>query len=177
MEPLKSASFECMRMFEAFKWIQRLLILPRLSALKLTPSKHQPGRIASEKDAAPEFRAQTLPAGTAPKSSTYIPNPDLNNQKTFTSASSTLVGADSGSVHTGLGHPGSGQTSQELHDNSKKGNRGLVGLKEDYEQSNIRDIKDDPKHAKQRNLKEPAAGTRGNLGGPPAEEREPEQPR
>lgn len=133
----------------------------------------------SAKDAAPEFKAQTLPPGTAPKSSTYTPNPDLNNQKTFTSASSTLVGADSGSVHTGLGHPGSGQTSQELHDNSTRsgGSGGLVGRKEGYVQGNVRDIKDDPKHAKQRNLMEPAAGTRGNNGGPAAEEREPEQAR
>ncbi|KAF3041075.1 hypothetical protein E8E12_003191 [Didymella heteroderae] len=138
---------------------------------------HQPGRIVSEADAAPEFRAKTLPAGTAPKSSTYTPNPDLHNQRMFTSASSTLVGADSGSVHTGLGHPVWGQTSQELHDNSKHsgGSGGLAGLKEHYEQGNVRDLKDDPKHAKQRNLEEPAAGTRGNTGGPPAEEREPEQ--
>jgi hypothetical protein len=148
-------------------------------ASKLTSSQHQPGKIVSEKDAAPEFSAQTLPAGTAPKSSTYTPNPDLNNQKTFTSASSTLVGADSGSVHTGLGHPGSGQTSQDLHDNSTKqgGSGGLAGLKENHEQGNVRDLKDDPTHAKQRNLEEPAAGTRGNTGGPPAEEREPEQAR
>jgi hypothetical protein len=47
-------------------------------------------------------------------------------------------------------------------------------LKEDYVQSDVDKIKDHPQHAKQRNLKEPAAGTRGNVGGPPAEEREPE---
>jgi hypothetical protein len=78
-------------------------------------------------------------------------------------------------VHTGLGHPGSGQTSQELHDGSSAGS--LAGRKAGLEQGNVRDLKDDPKHAKQRNLKEPAAGTRGNTGGPAAEEREPEQAR
>jgi len=90
---------------------------------------HKPGVLASPNDHAPEFSAQTLPAGTAPASSTYTPNPDLNNQGMYQSASSTLTGADSASVHTGLGHPGSGMTSQELHDGSRgKGQgRGLVG--------------------------------------------------
>lgn len=140
---------------------------------KANSSQHQPGTKHSAADAAPEFHAKTLPPGSAPKDKTFTSNPDLNNQKTFTSASSTLVGADSAYVHTGLGHPGSGQTSQELHDNSKP-RASLVGLKEDYVQSDVDKIKDYPQHAKQRNLNEPAAGTRGNVGGPPAEEREPE---
>ncbi|KAJ4991880.1 hypothetical protein SVAN01_02730 [Stagonosporopsis vannaccii] len=145
----------------------------------LMTSGHQPGKIVSEADAAPEFHAQTFPAGTAPRGSTFTPNPDLNNQKTFTSASSTLVGADSGSVHTGLGHPGQGQSSAELHDNSTHsgGSGGLAGLKEHHGQGNVADLKDDPTHAKQRNLKEDAAGTRGNTGGLPAQEMEPEQAR
>jgi hypothetical protein len=132
----------------------------------------------SEADRAPEFSAQVLPAGSAPASKTFTPNPDLNNQKTFTSASSTLVGADSGTVHTGLGHPGQGQSSSELHDGSKKqggAGAGLAGLAENYDQSEIKDLKDDPKHAHQRNLGDVPAGQRGNTGGPPAEEREPEQ--
>ncbi|KAF2736329.1 hypothetical protein EJ04DRAFT_169730 [Polyplosphaeria fusca] len=82
-----------------------------------TTKGHQPGVLASESDRAPEFSAQTLPPGTAPKESTFQPNPDLKNQKIFQSASSTLQGADSADVHTGLGHPGHGQTSSELrHD-------------------------------------------------------------
>lgn len=142
-------------------------------------SQHQPGKKVSAADHAPEFHAHTVPAGSAPSDKTFTPNPDLNNQKTFTSASSTLVGADSGSVHTGLGHPGQGQTSSELHDNSTHsgGSGGLVGLKENHPQGNVADLKDDPKHAKQRNLKVDAAGTRGNTGGPPAEEMEPDQVR
>lgn len=141
--------------------------------------QHQPGKKVSAADHASEFHAQTLPAGSAPPSKTFTPNPDLNNQKTFTSASSTLVGADSGSVHTGLGHPGSGQSSSELHDNSKQsgGSGGLAGLKENYVQGNVADLKDDTAHAKQRNLQQPAAGTRGNAGGLSAEEMEPEQAR
>ncbi|KAH6644761.1 hypothetical protein C7974DRAFT_27423 [Boeremia exigua] len=140
---------------------------------------HQPGKKFSEADHAPEFHSKTLPAGTAPRANTYTPNPDLNNQKTFTSASSTLVGADSQSVHTGLGHPGQGQSSSELRDNSKHsgGSGGLAGLKETYEQGDIAELKDDPTHAKQRNLKEDAAGTRGNTGGLAAQEMEPEQAR
>ena len=38
-------------------------------------------------------------------------------ESTKTTASSTLGGATSGDVHTGMGHPGQGQTSNELrHD-------------------------------------------------------------
>jgi hypothetical protein len=148
-----------------------------LSIPELTASQHQPGKIVSEADAAPEFSAQTLPAGTAPKESTFTPNPDINNQKTYTNALNDLNGADSGSVHTGLGHPGQGQSSSELRDNSTHsgGSGGLAGLKENHGQGNVASLKDDPTHAKQRNLNEPSAGTRGNTGGPAAEEREPEQ--
>jgi hypothetical protein len=144
----------------------------------LTITQHAPGKLVSEADRAPEFHAQVLPAGSAPASKTFTPNPDLNNQKTFTSASSTLVGTDSGAVHTGLGHPGQGQTSSELHDGSKKqggAGGGLAGLAEKVEQGNVRDLKDDPKYAHQRNLDDVPTGQRGNTGGPPAEEREPEQ--
>ena len=146
---------------------------------ELITAQHQPGKLVSEADRAPEFHAQTLPAGSAPKADTYTPNPDINNQKTFTSASSTLVGADSGSVHTGLGHPGQGQSSSELHDNSKQGggSGGLAGLKENYGQGNVADLKDDPTHSTQRNLNRDQAGTRGNTGGLAAQEMEPEQAR
>jgi hypothetical protein len=144
----------------------------------LTTLQHAPGKLVSEADRAPEFHAQTLPAGSAPASKTFTPNPDLNNQGTFTSASSTLVGADSRTVHDGLGHPGQGQTSSELHDNSKKSGgagAGLAGLADNVEQGNVRDLKDLPEHAHQRNLGDVPTGQRGNTGGPPAEEREPEQ--
>jgi len=138
---------------------------------------HKPGVLASPADHAPEFSAQTLPAGTAPASSTYTPNPDLNNQGMYQSASSTLTGADSASVHTGLGHPGSGMTSQELHDGSRgKGQgRGLVGT--GAKVGNKGEVVDgrDPYFADQRALeKDVPTGQRGNVGGPPAEERVPE---
>jgi hypothetical protein len=79
-------------------------------------------------------------------------------------------------VHDGLGHPGQGQTSSELHDNSKKsGGAGLVRVADRLEQGNVKDLKDLPEHAHQRNLGDVPTGQRGNTGGPPAEEREPEQ--
>merc|ERR1711963_917810 len=74
----------------------------------LMKSGHQPGKLVGN-DAAPEFNAQTLPAGSAPASSTYTPDPDLNNQRMYQAASSTIGGATSADVHTGLGHPGQGQ--------------------------------------------------------------------
>jgi len=97
---------------------------------------HQPGAKASPADHAPEFSAQTLPAGTAPASSTYQPNPvsevpgQANNpdvershgkEGVRTDPLSTLPGATSADVHTGLGHPGQGQTSNEIrHDGQHK---------------------------------------------------------
>ncbi|EUC49480.1 hypothetical protein COCMIDRAFT_84348 [Bipolaris oryzae ATCC 44560] len=143
----------------------------------LTNGGHQIGRLVG-KDAVPEFHAQTLPAGSAPADKTYTPNPDLNNQKMYQQASDTLQGATSADLHTGLGHPGQGQTSKELHDGRRVG-QGLAGLasgvKDQQSGGDIRELKDDPKYAAQRNLGDVPTGQRGNVGGPPAEEREPAQ--
>lgn len=50
----------------------------------------------------------------------------------YQSAGDTLTGADSKDVHTGLGHPGQGQTSSELHHDGqshrKRQGLGTVGL-------------------------------------------------
>ncbi|CAE7030448.1 hypothetical protein P3342_006326 [Pyrenophora teres f. teres] len=138
---------------------------------------HKPG-VNTGNDSAPEFHAQTLPAGTAPAQSTHTPNPPLNGQGLYHHASDTLQGANSSSVNTGLGHPGQGQTIQELHDGRRVG-QGLAGLASGVEDQqtggHVRDIKDLPKHAAQRNLGDVPTGVRGNVGGPPAEEREPER--
>jgi hypothetical protein len=91
-------------------------------------------------------------------------------------ASDTLQGATSGDVHTGLGHPGQGQSSSELRDGSSKG-QGLTGLasnvKDQQAGGAVETLKDDPTHAAQRNLGDVPTGQRGNAGGPPAQEREP----
>jgi len=99
----------------------------------LTTHGHKPGVIASKADAAPEFSAQTLPAGSAPSSKTYTPNPEtIDPSASKPSASETLQGDTSADVHTGLGHPGQGQTSTEEHHAGTSGglkNRsGLEGL-------------------------------------------------
>jgi len=103
-------------------------------------SQHQVGQKVSEADNAPEFSAKTLPAGSAPAESTFQPNPQgevpgqaLNDdvdrshgkEGVRTDPLDTLPGATSKDVHTGLGHPGQGQTSTELrkdggHTSSKK---------------------------------------------------------
>jgi len=82
-----------------------------------------------------------LPAGSAPAASTFkpandteIPGQSADNYAgeggagTTTSAADTITGATSADVHTGLGHPGSGQSSKELHDNSKGEGSGLQGV-------------------------------------------------
>jgi hypothetical protein len=135
-------------------------------------AKHQPGKLVGN-DAAPEFSAQVLPAGSAPASNTFQPNPDLNNQKMYQAAASTLTGASSSDVHTGLGHPGQGQTSNELHTKSR-GGQGLAGLAESVGQGNVKDLKDDPTHAAQRNLDNVPTGQRGDTGGSAAQESIPE---
>lgn len=93
-------------------------------------------------DAPPEFNAQTLPAGTAPSDRTFAPNtqneipgqamnPNISKE-TWTSAQDTIGGATSADVHTGYGHPGSGQTSKELHGDGnfpgKREKKGLAGV-------------------------------------------------
>ncbi|KAK0622181.1 hypothetical protein DIS24_g11323 [Lasiodiplodia hormozganensis] len=143
---------------------------------------HKPGVLATPADKAPEFHAQTLPAGSAPASHTHIPNPtsSLPPDTTTTSASDTLLGATSADVHTGLGHPGQGQTSTELrHDGSHgraKQGTGLVGVGAEtvMNKGDAVDAKD-PGFSSQRALdKDVETGARGTVGGPPAEERLPE---
>jgi hypothetical protein len=92
----------------------------------------------------------------------------------YQDASSTITGATSADVHTGLGHPGQGQTSNELRHADKKGGQGLTGLADSVEQGNVRELKDDPRHAVQRNLGDVPAGERGNTGGASAQESVPE---
>ncbi|KAF2148362.1 hypothetical protein K461DRAFT_262451 [Myriangium duriaei CBS 260.36] len=99
----------------------------------LTTHGHQPGRIVNEDDGRPEFHAQTLPAGSAPKDRTFEPNSTADIPASGASASETLGGATSGEVHTGLGHPGSGQTSTEQRHTGggRTGLEGLSGAKND----------------------------------------------
>lgn len=92
----------------------------------LTTSGHQPGQMVGN-DSAPEFHAKTLPPGSAPKSSTYQPNPvnevsgQANNPDASSQATAALdmPGSTSSDVHTGLGHPGQGQTGSGLRNDGK----------------------------------------------------------
>jgi hypothetical protein len=151
----------------------------------LTKSGHQPGKLVGN-DAIPEFHAQTLPAGTAPPEryvcspltisniiltafqSTFKPNNDADATSTV-SAQDTIGGATSQQVHTGLGHPGSGQTSSELrHDNQRTG--GVDGLKTAVQGGTV-DARL-PENAGQRNPESDViGGTRSNV--PSADERTP----
>ena len=84
--------------------------------------QHKPGVLVGN-DAAASFSAKPIPAGTAPAERTFEPNATseilsqaLNDQQdpsTYTSASSTLGGATSADVYTGLGKPLQGETSVE----------------------------------------------------------------
>ncbi|CAK3806070.1 Hypothetical predicted protein [Lecanosticta acicola] len=155
-------------------------------------NKHQPGKLVGN-DAVPEFSAQTLPPGSAPADRTFAPNTALEDQSTAppverymkdgvrdpesqsTSAADTLIGASSADVHTGLGHPGAGQTSAELrHDGQhhrKNPGSGLDGRLGGANQSDINPH--DPAFADQRALNDDNAQIgRGDV--PPAEERLPE---
>ncbi|KAL3954743.1 hypothetical protein ACCO45_010306 [Purpureocillium lilacinum] len=94
-------------------------------------SKHAPGTKVG-KDHLPEFHAETHPPGTAPASRTFQPQPvneTVPSGGAVPAASDTLPGATSADVHRGLGHPGQGMTSQELHGGKrKKDGAGLEGV-------------------------------------------------
>lgn len=101
----------------------------------LTPFfQHAPG-VKVGNDALPEFNAEVHPPGTAPKENTFEPNPvdevpgqARNPSSQATTAATDFPGATSADVHQGFGHPGSGQTSQELHGTHKKDRSGLTGV-------------------------------------------------
>lgn len=139
----------------------------------LTAQQHKPGVLVGN-DAAPEFSAQTLPAGSAPESKTFQPQNDADippPQQGVPQASATdFPGATSGDVNTGLGKPVQGQTSNELrHDTQRTG--GLDGLKSGAQGKTV--DAHDPLHADQRALdKDEAVVGRSDV--PSAEERIPE---
>lgn len=83
-------------------------------------------------DAYPEFQAETHPPGTAPKENSFqpqtqdeVPGQAHNPHTTTRTEALDFPGATSADVHTGLGHPGSGQTSNEP---GKKQRSGLEGV-------------------------------------------------
>ncbi|EKG12645.1 hypothetical protein MPH_10234 [Macrophomina phaseolina MS6] len=147
---------------------------------------HKPGVQATKADKAGEFTAQTLPPGSAPADRTFEPNTASDQVPAqaagYTpSATDSLGGTTSADVHTGLGHPGEGQTSvEQRHDGQhgrKKQGTGLVGVGANTIGVNGRDEVNphDPGFASQRALdKDVQTGTRGTVGGPAAEERLPE---
>jgi hypothetical protein len=83
---------------------------------------------ASPADFAPEFHAKTVPPGTAPADRTFQPNPTGETPNTQP-VDASGIGATSQDVHTGLGHPGQGQTSAELrHEGASHRTRQSAGL-------------------------------------------------
>ncbi|KAK3702983.1 hypothetical protein LTR37_014713 [Vermiconidia calcicola] len=149
---------------------------------------HQPGQMVGN-DAVPEFKAETLPPGSAPAANTFKPNnvsdipPQANMaperadpESEQAHASDTIGGATSGDVHTGLGHPGQGQSSKELHHDGQAGNKApgksLEGVGATTEGFKTVDTRD-PQFKDLRALDKDEAVSRGTTGGPAASEREP----
>jgi len=108
----------------------------------LTTKGHAVGELVGN-DAKPEFHAQTLPAGTAPKENTFKPNPisetpgQANNtlndrshgkESTAVSASDTLGGATSKDTYAGLGKPMQGDQADPEGSSGKKDKQGLTGV-------------------------------------------------
>jgi len=141
--------------------------------------------LVSDADKAPEFHAQTLPAGSAPADKTFKPNAnddappltahqsDNDPESERTKASDTIVGATSADVHTGYGHPGQGQSSRELrHDGGRGQAGGLEAVGGSGAQAHGLVDKRLPEHADQRVIGSDKAQTgQGNVGGPSAEDR------
>ena len=90
----------------------------------MTTKGHAPG-VNVGNDAAPEFRAETHPPGTAPAERTFQPRPDTYGptQAGPDVAEETLGGATSADLYKGMGKPLQGQTGGELHGNKHVGNR------------------------------------------------------
>lgn len=120
------------------------------------------------------FHAETLPAGTAPADRTFKPNnisetPGQDGGK-HTSAADTIVGATSSDVHTGLGHPGQGQTSSELHHTGTR-SAGLEGTgASGVKAANLVD-KRDPNFADQRVIDSDVKEQKDTAGGPAAQDK------
>ncbi|EQL30130.1 hypothetical protein RJZ56_002069 [Blastomyces dermatitidis] len=76
---------------------------------------HKPGTKVSPADYAPEFHAQTLPAGSAPEDRTFVSHTGGQPPEERTSAVDALGGADSRELNRGLGQPVWGETSAQLH--------------------------------------------------------------
>lgn len=159
----------------------------------MTTKGHQLGVKASEKDNAPEFSAQTLPPGSAPKDRTFQPNTrsevpgqadnanvlrDHGKESTYTDPLATIPGATSRDVHQGLGHPGQGQTSTEIrHDGQHGRKRDGAGL-EGVGASGDKGI-DDPAYNQpdtDAHQHGPIPGREHNATLPGAEDMEPERP-
>ena len=99
----------------------------------MTTKGHQIGTKASPTDGVSTFAAQTLPPGTAPEDRTFEPQNLEARARTgdevHPSPLEGIPGVTSRDVHTGLGHPGQGETSvEERHDGQhgrKKQREGL----------------------------------------------------
>ncbi|KAK2672952.1 hypothetical protein RAB80_010495 [Fusarium oxysporum f. sp. vasinfectum] len=82
----------------------------------------------------PSSTPSNIPPAQPPPENTFQPNPETEipaqapGASGAVSASATLGGATSADVHTGLGKPAAGQTSQELHGREKKDRSGLTGV-------------------------------------------------
>ncbi|KAK3311075.1 uncharacterized protein B0T15DRAFT_60626 [Chaetomium strumarium] len=113
-------------------------------AQPLTTSGHQLGQQVGN-EAVPEFRAKTFPPGTAPKESTYKPNPihetpgqamNPDVDESGRTGALDMPGATSGEVHSQstFARPMEGQTGKELNDSKmhagkrKKERSGLEGV-------------------------------------------------
>ena len=82
-----------------------------------------------------------------------------------------MPGATSASVHTGLGHPGQGQTSSELRHGGNVRSGGHDGMVSAAKHS---DISADAMPGQRALDRDEATIGRGTAGGPAAQEREPE---
>lgn len=129
-----------------------------------------------------------FPPGTAPASNSYTPRPNETGSQALnpnverghgkesvkTNPGDTLMGATSKDVHTGLGHPGSGQTSTELRHDGQHGRKnpgvGLEGVGASMEGNFGRTM------PSQRGIDRDQAkpNQRGDKGALAAEDREPE---
>jgi len=142
---------------------------------------HQIGVKSSPSDFIPESHARTVPPGTAHPEFTFTPQ---NTYNALAGESHPLAdpldfpgGATSRDVHRGMGHPGQGMTSKEIHHDGQQGRkREKQGLAQygahDLNRGGADLGRADPRtHERQRALGEDVkGGERGNKGERTAED-------
>lgn len=141
-------------------------------------------------DNEPVFHAETVPPGTAPRESVYVPHPNDSGSQALnpnverghgkesvkTTAGQSLTGSTSQTVNTGIGKPTQGQTSTEIRHDGEHGRKNPGVSLEGVGASKPDRFERDMPSQRGYERDDAQSGNRGDKGAFAAEERNPEPP-